>query len=579
MYGVSTLFHFKRCSLPLGTRADITRPDGWCSAKTLHERIRCTQKMSLKKPSRVKVEQIQSNHAPAFGLRMIKTAPLVLALLLVSPAFAGTVITGLSLSVEGNDTVTVHNTGTSAFAGGVGDAGYYDYINGWGYESGSILWKDTNRKDTLRLDDSGIDVLNEGGIANSNGSKSGTVQLTGSRVLGAALRAQAGVGTDLAFTSTISRGSVDFKVSGTVTIAETLPSIVITGLSLSVAGNDAVTVNNTGSSVFLGYVGDAGSYGYINGWGHVSGSILWKDTNRKDTLRLDDSGIDVLNDGGVANSNGRKSGTVQLNGSRALGAALRASHGEGTDMAFFSTISQNSDVNFGVEGTVTVLPAISPDPVNGNGPPNLVLLVNTWVSGTVTYRDGSPASDHRVWVDVAWVHPEDSTISKGRIWRELQTTSNGTYEVTMGLPVSHGDRLWLTIRISDEPGEEFVHNKNREELQTTAGEDLNVNFVLDRDPKVGDPILIHGTFACTTGEPLAGLPFAVRGTFTGPQPNFGVAGTTDADGRYEALLNESGMLHNGKTLEIFVLLFDANDQPLQGAPVVSIILGEKMGSE
>ena len=164
-------------------------------------------------------------------------------LLAMSSAFAGTVITGLSLNVAADDTVTVNNSGTSAFPGGVGTAGNYPYIGGWGHASGTITWTDTNGTLTLRLDDSGIDVLNNNGVANENGVKSGSVQLSGDTTLGATLRATYGVGVS-AFTSTIANGSVPFDVTGSVNVAP-----IPVDLDLSVTKDDGVTEAVPGTQV------------------------------------------------------------------------------------------------------------------------------------------------------------------------------------------------------------------------------------------------------------------------------------------------------------------------------------------
>jgi len=178
------------------------------------------------------------------GSRAIQKLGLLASLLMMSPVFAGTYISGLSLTVAADDSVTVNNTGNSEFSNdSVGTAGDYPYINGWGWASGTITWNDTNNTPTLRLDDSGMDVLNAGGIANANGNKSGSVQLTGDTTLGAALRAAYGPGVN-AFTSTIAMGSVPFVVTGTVDIAP-----IAVDLDLSVSKDDGVTEAVPGTQV------------------------------------------------------------------------------------------------------------------------------------------------------------------------------------------------------------------------------------------------------------------------------------------------------------------------------------------
>ena len=165
--------------------------------------------------------------------------------ILIFPAsvLAQSVITGLSVSVAGDDTVTVSNTGTSAYPNGVGTpAGTYTYKNGWSWVSGSIQWTDTNNNNVLRMDSTGIIVQISNGVANANGSKSGSVQLAGNTTLGAALRAAHGVGNNIAFSSNVASSSVDFMVSGTVTIAPPAYDV-----DLSVTKDDGATTSVAGT--------------------------------------------------------------------------------------------------------------------------------------------------------------------------------------------------------------------------------------------------------------------------------------------------------------------------------------------
>ncbi len=144
---------------------------------------------------------------------------------------AGPVVSGVQLTVNPDDTVTITNQGGSAFPGSVGAGGLDPYINGWSVTSGTINWTDTNGTPTLRMNSSGINVLNAGGIANSNGNKTGSVVLAGDTTLGAALRASLGVGSS-PFTSTaVQNGGTAFTITGTANVmalAGTNPDIAIT---------------------------------------------------------------------------------------------------------------------------------------------------------------------------------------------------------------------------------------------------------------------------------------------------------------------------------------------------------------
>ncbi len=146
------------------------------------------------------------------------------------PAAAGTVITGLRVSVDTGDAVTVHNQGSSAAAGAVGfcptaaDCGY-PYTNGWLHDSGSIQWSDPGGVLTLELDATAMHIRNQGGSA--DGARTGSVQLAGSTTLGAHLRAITG-GVNGDFTSAVSRNtlsSIDFDVTGCVMF--TAPDLIV----------------------------------------------------------------------------------------------------------------------------------------------------------------------------------------------------------------------------------------------------------------------------------------------------------------------------------------------------------------
>lgn len=199
------------------------------------------------------------------------------------------------------------------------------------------------------------------------------------------------------------------------------------GMQVTVNSDDSVTITSMGSATFPGSVGSASGspFPYVGGWGHSSGSTLWNDTNNNDTLRFDAAGANILNSGGIANSNGNiVSDNLVLNGSTVLGAALRASNGVGTS-AFTSTVSTNttSSINFTVSGTVTVAPpagagvdisvtvAENTDPVTaGSGVGNLVHTI------TATNTSTNPATG--VAVDFSQVLPAagvavDSTVPSG----------------------------------------------------------------------------------------------------------------------------------------------------------------------
>lgn len=149
-----------------------------------------------------------------------------------APAAGVELMVGLVLLVDSSDMVTVKpDHGVTRFPGPVGDCPSgmatcsYLYLNGWGHVSGTVEWRDTNAKLTLRLDGSGVDVLNPGGVANDSGSASkiGHANLTGDATLGSALRAAAGSLTDdftsVVATNTEEEPDLDYEVSGCVMFA------------------------------------------------------------------------------------------------------------------------------------------------------------------------------------------------------------------------------------------------------------------------------------------------------------------------------------------------------------------------
>jgi hypothetical protein len=147
-------------------------------------------------------------------------------------AFAGHVKTGLVLYVADSNTVTVVHQGSVAYPGAVGGAATnIPYSGGWGGYGGSILWKDTNGTPTLLMDNVGLDVLNPGGVANSNGSVTGNINLSASASIGARLRAFFGAGAH-GFTETVfTNGTTIFTVTGCATIGH--PDLEVRGPSVS----------------------------------------------------------------------------------------------------------------------------------------------------------------------------------------------------------------------------------------------------------------------------------------------------------------------------------------------------------
>jgi hypothetical protein len=274
-----------------------------------------------------------------------------LLLSFVQVSSAATILANVNVTVENDNSITVTSNGTSQFFGGVGTAGSYGFINGWGVASGQVTWRDTNNAIAATLSSSGVFVPSSGRIANSNGSKSGSVSITGSTALGAALRQSLGVGVH-AYISTAAQGSVAFQFSGTATIPQDTPT-VISGLVLEVntANGNSVTIIDGGTPVAFGSVGSAGDFDFVNGWGASSGTLTWRDTGGSTAATLDASGMHVPVADRVAN--GAISGVVTLTGSTALGTALASQLGEGTS-PFSSLVAESATTEFYLEGTVTV---------------------------------------------------------------------------------------------------------------------------------------------------------------------------------------------------------------------------------
>jgi uncharacterized repeat protein (TIGR01451 family) len=383
------------------------------------------------------------------GSRLTKVAVLSFAMLLSGPVMAGVYVSGLSLSVDGSDNVTVNGSGSSQYVNAsVGAGGDFAFIEGWGVSSGTISWSDTNNTPTLSINSAGVHVLNAGGIANANGSKSGSVTFTGSTTLGATLRAALGTGTNMAFTRLVS-GATTFEVSGTVTIEETPPQFIRTGMVLTVPFSNSVTINSQGSNVFPGGVGpNVGSFPYINGWGHSSGTVTWDDTNNADVLRLDDSGVDVLIANGVANANGGITGSAVLTGDSTLGAALRAAHGEGAAIPFFSTVSTSGSNDFGVSGTVTILgPEADVGITKSDGVTSAV--PGGSVGYTIVASNSGPDADTSVSVNDTF--PADLTctyVSVTAGGASGSTSSSGNLADTLSMPAGSSVLYGVTCNIA-----------------------------------------------------------------------------------------------------------------------------------
>jgi hypothetical protein len=135
-------------------------------------------------------------------------------------AHAGDVKSGLVLYIADDDEVTFVDQGHVAYPGAVGGAATnLPYAIDWdGISPGSILWKDTNGSDVLFVDYVGLDVLIAGGVANSNGSITGNMDLGASSWTGSRLRQNYGLGAHGFVDTIFTNGSTVFTVSGCVTI-------------------------------------------------------------------------------------------------------------------------------------------------------------------------------------------------------------------------------------------------------------------------------------------------------------------------------------------------------------------------
>jgi hypothetical protein len=264
------------------------------------------------------------------------------------------VISGVQITVAVDDTVTVTNQGTSEFFGDVGTAGNYPFLNGWGVSSGTITWRDTNNNIAATLSSGGMNIPASGRVANSNGSKTGSVTLTLSSVGGAGFRSLLGGGGVSTFTQPIAvnaNGSVDYRVEGTVSVLVNNATI-LQDIDLDVNSNtDVVTVVYSGDAVGFGGVGRAGRFSLMNGWQVASDSRTWFDAGANVAATLFAAGVDVPVGGRIATSN--TTGSHVLAGSTTLGAALESQFGDGT-WAFTSLAAKSHTTNFWFAGSVTV---------------------------------------------------------------------------------------------------------------------------------------------------------------------------------------------------------------------------------
>jgi hypothetical protein len=293
------------------------------------------------------------------SLRVGVFAALLLACSLTSgrEASAAVMIAGIQLTVALDNTVTITGQGSSQFFGDVGTAGNYPFIAGWGVSSGTITWKDTNGNTAATLDSTGVHVPVSGRIANSNGTKTGSVVLTASQGTGATLRGFFGGGVH-AFTMGAASGSLFYEFSGTATI-EVDTATLLDGIDLDVdSDTNVVTVVWSGDPVGFGNVGDAGVHSLVNGWSVASGDLSWRNAASTVVATLYAPGLNVPTTGLLATSS--TSGSIELAGSTTLGAALKSQYGLGT-AAFTSLAVQSPSTDFYFAGTVTIA---TPEPAS-----------------------------------------------------------------------------------------------------------------------------------------------------------------------------------------------------------------------
>jgi hypothetical protein len=266
---------------------------------------------------------------------------------LVQPSSAVTVYGSLHLSVDSEDNVTVLSLGVAQVFGDVGSAGEFGFINGWGISSGSVTWYHSRANPAAVLTSTGMFIPLTNQLANV--PPFGSVNVTGSPTLGAALRQTYGPGSH-SYTSTFAQGSIPYAFAGNVTIHDRVT--LIEGLSLEVDGTTYVaTISYGGSPVLFGDVGEAGNFGLLNGWRVEDGDLTWRDSNMMNVASLDRAGLHVLIQDGLADS--EIVGFATLSASSSLGFELATKFGPGT-FAFSSLAAESATTGFYIEGTVTV---------------------------------------------------------------------------------------------------------------------------------------------------------------------------------------------------------------------------------
>jgi hypothetical protein len=270
-----------------------------------------------------------------------------LLLALVQPSSAVTVYGSLNLSVDSDDNVTVLSLGVAQVFGVVGSAGEYGFINGWGVSSNSVTWFHSQANPAAVLSSSGMSIPVTNQLANV--PPFGSVNVTGSPTLGAALRQTYGTGSH-SYTSTFAQGSISYDIAGNVTIQD--KATLIQGLSLQVDGNThEVTIPFGGSPVAFGDAGEAGNFGLLNGWRVEDGDLTWRDGDMMSVASLDRGGLHVLIGDGLANSD--IIGFATLSASSSLGFELATEFGPGT-FAYSSFAAESATTGFYIDGSVTV---------------------------------------------------------------------------------------------------------------------------------------------------------------------------------------------------------------------------------
>jgi cysteine-rich repeat protein len=289
----------------------------------------------------------------ALALRCAPLIGLFTLFALAQPSNAVTLVNSLVLEVNANNQVTVVSSGSTVPipSDTVVRVGSFPLMNGWGVSSGEANWFDPVAH-VLRLNSSGVFVPVDNRVSST--FVTGSVTITGSTELGAALRQSLGIGAH-SFASTAAQGTIPYVFSGAVTIAPANP--VISGVQLEVDSTDAVTVVSSGGHVPFGDVGVVGDFDLRNGWGVVSNFdvLIWTDGGSPsvEVASLDYRGMHVPIGGEVASAT--NFGLMPLTGSPTLGAALRSQLGEGASMSFQSVVAQSSSTSFVIAGQVTIV--------------------------------------------------------------------------------------------------------------------------------------------------------------------------------------------------------------------------------